>query len=220
MKIMATSDIHGNKKIISKLVSAYEKSDAEMLLICGDIGGKGYRTHSITEFGQRQREDYDYLVSNLSQCKKSFRCILGNDDWFDLVDDYCLCTGEMSGNIVAFDWVSITPFNTNREVNENKIWYELSKLDINAKSVILAHCPPHMAQDRIHMGTHVGSLSIREFITKRAPKIWFCGHIHENHGASKIGKTLVINCACDHLKDQLRAVIVDTETLEYNFIEL
>ena len=41
MKILATSDIHGNKHIISKLVTAYEDNGADWLLICGDIGGKG-----------------------------------------------------------------------------------------------------------------------------------------------------------------------------------
>lgn|GEM_PF-5102523 len=90
MKIFTTSDIHGNKNIIHKLVTAYEESDAEMLLICGDIGGKGYRIYSIKEFGQRQREDYEYLVGELKKCSKPFYCILGNDDWFDVDDDYCL----------------------------------------------------------------------------------------------------------------------------------
>lgn len=51
MKILATSDIHGNKKIISNLVNVYESSDADLLLICGDIGGKGYRAASALRFG-------------------------------------------------------------------------------------------------------------------------------------------------------------------------
>jgi Icc-related predicted phosphoesterase len=39
MKIFATSDIHGNKTIMNKLFDAYENSEAELLLVCGDIGG-------------------------------------------------------------------------------------------------------------------------------------------------------------------------------------
>jgi len=31
--------------------------------------------------------------------------------------------------------------------------------------------------------------------------------------------TLVINYTCDHIKDKLRGVIVDTETLEYSILE-
>lgn len=218
MKRFATSDIHGNKEIINKLVTAYSESDAELLLICGDIGSKGYRAYSIKEFGQRQREDYDYLVNELEKFGKPFYCILGNDDWFDVNDESCLNTGGKVGNIIAFDWVNITPFNTNRECNENKIAYELSKLRLDSDSIVMAHCPPHLAQDKIITGTHVGSVSVKTCIKNREPKIWFCGHIHENHGVSKLEKTLVINCACDHLKDRLRGVIVDTETLEYSFV--
>jgi Icc-related predicted phosphoesterase len=216
MKIFATSDIHGNKKIINRLVNVYENSEAELLLICGDIGGKGYQASSALRFGRQQRQDYDYLVAELKKCTKPFCCILGNDDWFDAHDDYCLSSGEtvkFFGDIVAFDFVKITPFNTNRESNENKIAYELEKIAINENSIIMAHCPPYKAQDKIYSGENVGSKSIRECIENIQPKIWFCGHIHEDFGVSEIGKTLVINCACSHLQDALRGVIIDTDNL-------
>ena len=220
MKIFATSDIHGNKQIVSNLVTAYENSDADLLLICGDIGGKSHRTLTIEEFGIKQREDYDYLTSELRQCTKPFYCLLGNDDWFDVDDDYCLSTGQTVGSIVAFDWVNFTPFNTNREANENKMGYELGKLNITTETLVMAHCPPYMAQDKILSGKHVGSKSVKKYIESNQPKIWLCGHIHEDFGISKLGNTLVVNCACDHLKDRLRGVVVDTETMDYNFIGL
>lgn len=118
-------------------------------------------------------------------------------------------------NIKVFDYVSITPFSTNREANENKIEYELMKLGIDEKSIVMVHCPPYMAQDKIHSGANVGSKSARKCIESFRPKIWFCGHIHEDFGVSRIGTTLVVNCACDHTKSALKYVIVDSDSMEY-----
>ena len=220
MKIFATSDIHGNKQIICKLITAYENSEAELLLVCGDIGGKGYRAHTLKELGKRQRQDYDYLINELTKCSKPFRCILGNDDWFDVDDGYCLATDGKLNDIIAFDFVHITPFNTNREMNENQLAYQLGKLEIGNNSIVMAHCPPHGFQDKIQSGTRVGSKSIKDCITRLQPKIWLCGHIHEDFGFSKIGETLVINCACDHLKDRLRGFIVDTNNMQCDYIDV
>ena len=189
-------------------------------MICGDIGGKGHRALTIEEFGSKQREDYDYLISEVRQCFKPFYCLLGNDDWFDVDDVYCLSSGHTMENIVAFGWVNLTPFNTNREANENKMGYELSKLEIKTDTIIMAHCPPYMAQDKILSGEHVGIKSVKKCIDSNKPKLWLSGHIHEDFGVSMLGNTLVVNCACDHLKDRLRGVVVDTDTMDYNFIDL
>jgi len=223
MKILATSDIHGNRKIIRRLVNVYESSEAELLLICGDIGGKGYRAPSLFTFGEQQRQDYDYLIAELKKCKKPFYCILGNDDWFDIHDDYCLMTGEIVksfDDIVAFDFVGITPFGTNREANENKIAYELEKIAITENNIIMAHCPPYKAQDKIYSGENVGSKSVRKYIEDIQPKVWLCGHIHENFGVSEIGKTLVVNCACDHLRGASKSVIIDANNLQYELLDV
>ena len=63
MKIFATSDIHGNKTIINKLVESYENSEADILLICGDIGGKSY--HSPTIYGWSVKSHFKNSFVNL-----------------------------------------------------------------------------------------------------------------------------------------------------------
>ena len=47
--------------------------------------------------------------------------------------------------------------------------------------------------------THKGSFLTKEMIKKYQPLLCICGHMHENQGMQKIGKTLVINpgAACD-----------------------
>jgi Icc-related predicted phosphoesterase len=220
MKILATSDIHGNKSIIDKLTRAYEDSCAELLLICGDIGGKGYHISSLNEFSLHQLQDYNYLIDKLKKCSKPFKCILGNDDWFDAEDEFCLTIGQKFNSITAFDLVHITPYDTNREANENKLAYELSRIKIDSESVIIAHGPPYGAQDKIYSGERVGSKAVKKYIEDNMPKIWLCGHIHEDYGVSRIGETLVVNCACDHLRDKLQGFIVNTDSLEYEAIKI
>jgi len=215
MKIFATSDIHGNKTIVSSLVEAYSASDADILLICGDVGGKRHGAQTLGKCRQLQLKDYTFLVSQLQSCGKPFHCVLGNDDWFEVSDSYCLTTGQRINNIVAFDYINLTPFNTNREANEKKISYELEKLQLINESIIIAHCPPYEAQDKITQGDNVGSKSIRKCIESQQPRIWFCGHIHEDFGVTKIGQTLVVNCASDHASDALKYVVVDVESMDF-----
>lgn len=52
MKMFATSDIHGNKAVIHELVQAFEESNADLLLVCGDIGGKYYSTSLFSRFSE------------------------------------------------------------------------------------------------------------------------------------------------------------------------
>jgi Icc-related predicted phosphoesterase len=221
MKIFATSDIHGNKVIIDKMESV--ASSVDMTIICGDIGGKDFhRGDTLLDVSMRQKKDAEHLVKRMDALSLPFRYILGNDDWFECTGRYYLQETEtISGyDLVPIEFVLITPFNTNREVNENKLRYELDKLRTNEKSVVVAHTPPRYCGDTLYNGTHVGSRSVLEWISDVQPKIWLCGHIHEDNSVNKIGETLVFNCACDHMKDELRGWIVDLDSMTYERIEI
>jgi len=216
MKIFATSDIHGNRTIIDKI--EHIASRADMIVICGDVGGKEFRRgDTLNDVSLRQKKDADHLVDRMKKLSVPFRFILGNDDWFEHDDEHHLkYTENISGHdLVPFELVPITPFNTNREANENKIRYELSKLTADRKSIIVAHAPPYRCTDTLYNGGHAGSRAARDWIIDVRPRIWLCGHIHEDHGAGLINDTLVLNCSCDHLNDELRGWIIDLDSLEY-----
>jgi hypothetical protein len=67
--------------------------------------------------------------------------------------------------------------------------------------ILLCHQPPYGYLDRVNfsgapkewIGKHAGSKVILDYIKKKQPKYVFCGHIHENKGKAKIGKTIVYN---------------------------
>lgn len=226
-KIFATSDIHGNKTIVDKMIEFLKnRKDIQEIFLCGDLTGK-HKVNSLEELTEKQIKDLDnflYRLRNYAPCK--FFYILGNDDWVDAMFDFNYQIEYLPflsmPPYMEFEWVKITPFNTNREANENKIWYELLKIedcyDINNNTIFVAHDPPYQCLDKCYDGREVGSKSVRKFIEKFQPKIWLCGHIHEDFGMDKIGDTFVFNCACDYIKNTLRGWVIDTETMVYEKI--
>lgn len=85
---------------------------------------------------------------------------------------------------------------------------KLSKLFLKNKKhniIFLSHNVPYKTLDKLHSKTqfakrtHFGSFLTREIIQKYQPLLCICGHMHENPGIAKIGKTLVVNpgAACD-----------------------
>lgn len=220
VRIFATSDIHGNRNIMNKLKVIAEKVD--LILVCGDIGGKNTINKTLLQFSTYQRQDTDYLSGILQDIAIPTRFILGNDDWFEYTGSHYLTQPEDIGglSLVPFEYVLITPFNTNREVNENKLNYELHKLSAGKNSIIVAHTPPIGAGDILYNGSRCGSRAVRNWIEEVQPKIWLCGHIHENNSISHISDTLVFNCACWYQDDILKGWLIDTDTLDFEEISL
>lgn len=220
MKIFATSDLHGNRTIMDKLKVIAPKVD--LILICGDIGGKDGRGKTLRQFSEYQKRDADYLATVLEGIQTESRFILGNDDWFEYEDRNYLQRAEIVGDLtfIPFEYVLLTPFNTNREVNDNKLSYELAKLDADGNTIVVAHTPPLGAGDTLYNGSRCGSRAVREWVEEFQPKLWLCGHIHEDNSAEFIGNTLVLNCACEYQNDILQGWIVDLDTMQYEKIEL
>lgn len=220
MKIFATADIHGNRVIMDKLNDIVDEVD--LILICGDIGGKDIRGKTFMQFSEYQKEDANYLCNLLDNLRVDSRFVLGNDDWFEIEHQKYLKSPELIGGIqfIPFEFVSITPSNTNREVNENKLEYELNKLIADNNSIIVAHTPPLGAGDIIYNCTRVGSKSVRKWIEEVQPKMWLNGHIHEDNAVTQIGRTLVFNCSCYYTDNILRGWIIDTNTMDFKEIKI
>ena len=66
---------------------------------------------------------------------------------------------------------------------------------LDEKSVLISHEPPYGAQDKVFLGLHGGSKELREIIDEYKPRLVLCGHIHEDPGVTRIGKTTVVNCS-------------------------
>jgi Icc-related predicted phosphoesterase len=86
---------------------------------------------------------------------------------------------------------------------EDTIEKDLSILSEKVRKpfIFVSHCPPYNTPlDMLFNGTHVGSISIRNFIEKwseTGPLIAsFHGHIHESPSISGAAQTMIGNCPC------------------------
>ena len=134
MKLLVTSDIHSNPNISRKLRRLINNEDFDLIINCGDVGGKVFYAKDIEEFSELQQKDYLEFKEDFPE----IYYILGNDDWFEAINDEKHIPQANLPNIVGFELVPFTPFGTNREASETKIAYELLKMNIE-KEIGRAH---------------------------------------------------------------------------------
>ncbi len=189
MRLLAVTDIHGKTGRVEKLVAAVRELDPDLILVAGDL----------THFGgaETAREILDPLLG----LKKPLLAVHGNCDGRDVPE---LLNGlgigvhnrraEIGGvGIVGIGGSNVTPFSTIWELTEDEIRGILKRNYVDG-DVILSHVPPKDTKaDRVHMGRHVGSRALREFIEERGPPLVVCGHIHEARSVDRIGDTVVVN---------------------------
>lgn len=74
MKLMIASDIHGSASWCKKMIDAFDQSEAEKLVILGDILYHGPRNDLPEEYSPKQ------VTSILNELKDSLLCVRGNCD--------------------------------------------------------------------------------------------------------------------------------------------
>jgi len=92
MKIMIASDLHGSAYYCRKMMEAFEKENADRLLLLGDLLYHGPRNDLPKEYAPKE------VLSMLNDKKKQIFCIRGNCDSevdqmvleFPILADYCV----------------------------------------------------------------------------------------------------------------------------------
>jgi Icc-related predicted phosphoesterase len=128
--------------------------------------------------------------------------------------------------MIASGWSNRTPWNTEREEDEDQlnVRYEamISRLKDPRNAVFNIHVPPYKSGldeapelDKdlrpVLAGNSmipVGSKALRAAIEKIQPLLGLHGHIHEGRGAMRIGKTLCINPGSMYEQGTLLGAIV------------
>ena len=178
MKILATADIHGSQYRLNIVLKNIERCSPDLVVICGDI----------TQFGPKE------VAKNfLDQIPVETLALTGNIDSSDVgigIDDSKAKNIEMQK--IVKDGISFVGING---VDSRRFKTFNEKNLVDEKSVIITHVPPYGSQDKIFLGMHGGSRELREIVDKHKPRLVLCGHIHEDPGISKIGKTTIVNCS-------------------------
>lgn len=189
MKLLLTADFHGARAAFEKTVEKAKETRVDAVIVCGDI----------THFGSVQQAQQ--ALSLLTTLNLPILFISGNTDPPQLAStriEGAVNLHASCKNISGYSFVGVGAPHSTFDVPEDKIsqWLkngveECSQAD---SLVVVAHVPPKNTKvDVAFIGGHVGSLSLRQFITERKPLAVFCGHIHEAKGIDYIGDTIIVN---------------------------
>lgn len=188
MKFLAFTDLHQDKKFLSKLVSRAEEKDIDFVVCAGDISifGKGLsdvlkafdkvnkKFYFIPGNHEEHITDIDKILAKFSNClnlhKKSLE-----------IGEYIFC-GYGGGGFTQED----AGF---RKVSRE--WYSRYN---GRKIVLVTHQPPFGVKVDLLEKRHVGNIDYRRFIERIKPKLVICGHLHETAGQQdQLENTKIVN---------------------------
>lgn len=192
MKIIAFTDIHGSYRKVEEILT---KVSADAVVIGGDITTVGTPA------------EVERAIEGWKRFGRPLVAVAGNMDSPEI--DSALESAGVSVNgrgikigDVGFFGVSASPFSalhTPYEISEEETAQRIEAgyrvvRDSKVK-VFVPHCPPHGTKvDKVFVGAHVGSKSVRDFIDQEQPDVVICGHIHEGRGQDVIGQSKIVNC--------------------------
>lgn len=187
MKALIFSDIHGDVRALERLMA----TEADYYFAAGDLAT---------------------WAKGLERCGEALRAkgsrvyvLPGNHESAGQIAAFCETFGLHNFHEQTFDtgryqlaglgYSSPTPFHTPGEYTEEEMAGRLARFNALERLVLICHAPPYGTDlDRIRNGLHAGSRSVREFIEKRQPEYFFCGHIHEAEGVEvELGRTRAVN---------------------------
>ena len=178
MKILAVADIHGAQYRLNLVLKNIERYSPDLVVVCGDI----------TQFGPGE------VAKNfLDQIPIDTIAVTGNIDTLDVekgIDNSKAAKIELKKVLrKGIPFVGVSGINPDhfKILDDKKM--------IDNKTVLVTHVPPFDTKDKVFIGMHGGSKELRALIDKYTPRLVLSGHIHEDPGFVKVGKTIVVNCS-------------------------
>ena len=186
-KLLIFSDIHNAWKSLERLLAI----EADYYIAAGDqlTWSKGEdRCGEILQ----TRGDKVYVLPGNHESAEQIEGMCARFGLHNLHERHIQVGGW---HVAGLGYSNPTPFNTPGEYSEPQIAERLQRFADLDPLVLICHAPPHgTALDQIRPGLHAGSHAVREFIEKRQPAYFFCGHIHEAEGVEvRMGKTFAKN---------------------------
>jgi len=183
MKIIALADLHARPGHLGRIEN--ELAAADLVVIAGDItqlGGAGSATR---------------VLDAVRACNRRILAVAGNVDRpqvAQLLEDEGISLhgrGRMVGEVGLFG-------AGGSEISDEDLLALLERghaeIPGAAVKILVTHAPPRKTKvDRMLLGLHVGSASVRAFIERAQPDLCLCGHIHEARGTDEIGRTRILN---------------------------
>ena len=188
MRLLVFSDVHGDKKVIEKIIKKAEKDDPDFLICAGDLTMWGHDLETLLNMFNKLDKPLIIIPGNheeekeLKKVCKNYRFIIYLHKTCYEINDF-LFFGYGGGGF-------------SRRDNEFESIADRIKKEIkNKKIIIITHAPPYKTKlDKIPGLGHVGNESIMKFIKETGPKLLISGHIHDCVGKrGRIRETVIVN---------------------------
>ncbi len=190
MKILAASDIHGDRNLVDKLVAKAIKENVDLVVLCGDL--------------TQMEQSTDYIVGPFRKAGKRVVMIPGNHESNATVDALAQIYDAINLHGEAIVENDIGIFGCGganiglNQLSDIEIYEYLksgfAKIKNAKKKIMLTHVhPADSTIDKFSL-MFPGSQGINWALKAFKPDFLLCGHIHEAEGIEEmIDKTKVIN---------------------------
>ena len=194
LKILAASDIHGDKDLVKKLAEEAEKEGVDLVVLCGDL--------TLGEMST------DNIIGPFAKRHKKVLLIPGNHETVATADFlaelYEPDAKNIHGYSVKYKGVGIfgaggaTNVGPQPPIDEGEMFDLLKKgfdkIKYLKKKIMVTHIHPTDSRIEKFSKFVPGSEAVKKAIKTFKPDILLCGHVHEAEGLEeKIGSTRVIN---------------------------
>lgn len=187
LKLLIFSDIHNDWKTLERLLGV----EADLYIAAGDqiTWGKG-----IERCGEilKTRGEKVYVLPGNHESVSQVAAMCERHGLHNFHERH-FPVGRW--HVAGLGYSNPTPFNTPGEYSEPQLAERLQSFAALDPLVLICHAPPYgTTLDRIRPGLHAGSHAVREFLDRRQPAYFFCGHIHETEGVvEQMGPTRAQN---------------------------
>ena len=187
MRLLVFSDIHGDAAALKKVLEI----EADIYIAAGDLANWS--------------RGLDAMGAVLQARAGRMWVLPGNHEHESHIEDFCAAYGlnalhgrsfEANGwHVAGLGHSNPTPFDTPGEYTEKELADRLAPFAELEPLILVCHCPPKGTPlDEAGPGLHFGSTAVKEFLDRKQPAWFFCGHIHEAAGrAAEMGRTRGVN---------------------------
>jgi Icc-related predicted phosphoesterase len=216
-RLLACADLHGFRDVYQWLVELALTDEPDGVILAGDLLGIPDGRGTVEE---AQVADALEVVALLSEIECPVFYVMGNDDWVDLnpsVSNIQSVHGRRVpfGNFNVVGYQYTLPFMGGmNEKAEHEMKEDLDEIEdlVGQNTVLVTHGPAYGVRDRVEIGGHAGSTSLRDLVDRCSPRIHIHGHIHYWFGRE--GRHFNVASA-----GRKRAMLIDLITLEHEVIE-
>ncbi|MDD9303966.1 MAG: metallophosphoesterase family protein [Desulfobacter sp.] len=189
MRIYAIADIHGKQTHIKSIYSVIKAFDPDLVVAAGNL------THFL---------NFRTCLAQLDSLPVKVLAVRGNTDLkrinshIDRASNMTTLT-HIPLKIKDFSFVGaggtwVLPFTSRICLRERQKLAAFAS-PMTLETIMVVHPPPKGICDRVGKRFSAGSKNIKNFIQKACPGLVICGHIHEDPGWARLGKTIVVNCS-------------------------